>query len=231
MTEARRRILLVEDEPNLRRTVADMLQDAGYSVEGVGDGLVGQDRALAEHFDLIVLDVMLPSRSGFDICRNLRQKNVDVPVLMLTARSELSNKVRGFQSGADDYLTKPFDAAELQARIGALLRRAPGSEPEWLNTCAFGGVRVDFVKTRLTKNGVSVNLSDREARLLQYLIAYRGEAVSRDELLQHVWGYGDAPLTRTVDVHIAWLRQKIEDNPAKPEFIITVHGKGYRFAA
>jgi two-component system alkaline phosphatase synthesis response regulator PhoP len=225
----RRRILLVEDEPNLRRTVSDLLVNEGYTVESVGDGLEGQKKAMSEPFDLILLDVMLPSRSGFDVCRHLRQNNIEVPILMLTARSELSNKVQGFNAGADDYLTKPFDAAELQVRIAALFRRAPNAARARLKTYEFSGIRVDFVKTRLTKNGEVVNLSDREARLLQYLIAYKGEAVSRDELLQQVWGYSATPLTRTVDVHIAWLRQKIEDDPASPRFILTVHGQGYRF--
>jgi two-component system alkaline phosphatase synthesis response regulator PhoP len=229
MTAVRRRILLVEDEPNLRRTVTDMLANEGYTVESVGDGLEGQKKAMSEPFDLIVLDVMLPSRSGFDVCRHLRQNQIDVPVLMLTARSELSNKVQGFNAGADDYLTKPFDAAELQVRIAALFRRAPNAARTRLKNYEFSGMRVDFVKTRLVKKGQTINLSDREARLLQYLIAYKGEAVSRDELLQQVWGYSATPLTRTVDVHIAWLRQKIEDDPANPKFILTVHGQGYRF--
>ncbi|HEX4999771.1 MAG TPA: response regulator transcription factor [Terriglobia bacterium] len=229
MTAVRRRILLVEDEPNLRRTVSDMLVNEGYTVDAVGDGLEGQKKAMSEPYDLIVLDVMLPSRSGFDVCRHLRQNHVDAPILMLTARSELSNKVQGFNAGADDYLTKPFDAPELQVRIAALFRRAPNAARARLKAYEFSGIRVDFVKTRLVKNGQSVNLSDREARLLQYLIAYKGEPVSRDELLQQVWGYSATPLTRTVDVHIAWLRQKIEDDPANPKFILTVHGQGYRF--
>jgi two-component system alkaline phosphatase synthesis response regulator PhoP len=206
-----------------------MLVNEGYTVDSVGDGLEGQKKAMAEPFDLIVLDVMLPSRSGFDVCRHLRQNHIDVPILMLTARSELSNKVQGFNAGADDYLTKPFDAAELQVRIAALFRRAPNAARSRLKTYEFSGIKVDFVKTRLIKKGETINLSDREARLLQYLIAYKGEAVSRDELLQQVWGYSATPLTRTVDVHIAWLRQKIEDDPASPKFILTVHGQGYRF--
>jgi two-component system alkaline phosphatase synthesis response regulator PhoP len=226
----RRRILLVEDEPNLRLIVTDLLASKGYTVEAVGDGIVGQAKALSEPFDVIVLDVMLPSRTGFDVCRHLRQNRVDTPVLMLTARNALDSKVRGFKAGADDYLTKPFDGAELVARVGALLRRAPIAALSQLKTCEFGGIQVDFVKTHMTKNGVITSLSEREAGLLQYLFAYRGEAVSRDELLQHVWGHNSTPVTRTVDVHISWLRQKVEDNPASPRFIITVHGKGYRFA-
>ena len=224
----KRRILLVEDEPGLRRTLTDLLADAGYSIESVGDGLEGQEMAMTQAFDLVVLDVMLPSRSGFDVCRHLRKNEIEVPVLMLTARSELNNKVQGFKAGADDYLTKPFDAPELLVRIEALFRRTPGRVR--LATYEFGDVSVNFEKLRLSKKGRTTTLSERECRLLQYLIECKGEIVSRDELLRQVWGYSNAPMTRTVDVHISWLRQKIEDDPAEPQFILTVHGQGYRFS-
>jgi two-component system, OmpR family, alkaline phosphatase synthesis response regulator PhoP len=226
----RRRILLVEDEPGLRRTLTDLLADAGYTVQSSGDGLQAQELAMQRTFDLLVLDVMLPSRSGFDVCRHLRKNNIDIPILMLTARSELNNKVQGFKVGADDYLTKPFDPPELLVRIEALFRRAPGSSRAKLKTHAFGDVTVNFEKLQLSKNGRKISISDRECRLLQYLIECSGEVVSRDELLKHVWGYSDAPLTRTVDVHISWLRQKVEDDPAQPRHIVTVHGQGYRFS-
>jgi len=226
----RRRILLVEDEPGLRRTVTDLLASAGYVVESVGDGLQGEEKAMHETFDLIVLDVVLPSRSGFDVCRHLRKNGVEVPILMLTARSELNNKVQGFKVGADDYLTKPFEAPELLVRIEALLRRAPNAGRQPLKSYEFGGIRVNFEKSRLEKNGRTVALSERECRLLQYLIECKNDIVSRDELLRHVWGYSASPLTRTVDVHISWLRQKIEDDPSQPQFILTVHGQGYRFS-
>ena len=225
----KRRILLVEDEPGLRRTLTDLLADAGYSIESVGDGLEGQEMAMTQAFDLVVLDVMLPSRSGFDVCRHLRKNEIEVPILMLTARTELNNKVQGFKAGADDYLTKPFDAPELLVRIEALFRRTPGRVR--LATYEFGDVSVNFEKLRLSKNGRTATLSERECRLLQYLIECKGEIVSRDELLRKVWGYSNAPMTRTVDVHISWLRQKIEDDPAQPQFILTVHGQGYRFSA
>ena len=224
----KRRILLVEDEPGLRRTLTDLLADAGYSIESVGDGLEGQEMAMTQAFDLVVLDVMLPSRSGFDVCRHLRKNEIEVPILMLTARSELNNKVQGFKAGADDYLTKPFDAPELLVRIEALFRLTPGRVR--LATYEFGDVSVNFEKLRLSKNGRTTTLSERECRLLQYLIECKGEIVSRDELLRKVWGYSNAPMTRTVDVHISWLRQKIEDDPAQPQFILTVHGQGYRFS-
>jgi two-component system, OmpR family, alkaline phosphatase synthesis response regulator PhoP len=226
----RARILLVEDEANLRRTVSDLLKSDGYEVSTSGDGLEAQQLAMSQPFDLIILDVMLPSRSGFDVCRHLRKNEINTPILMLTARSELTNKVQGFKAGSDDYLTKPFETPELQARVEALLRRSPtGSRPD-LRSYEFDGIVVDFGKSRITKNGKTTTLGERECRLLRYLVERKGSVLSRDELLQEVWGYKSVPLTRTVDVHIAWLRQKIEDDPKNPQFIVTVHGHGYRFA-
>jgi two-component system alkaline phosphatase synthesis response regulator PhoP len=223
------RILLVEDEANLRRTVSDLLKSDGYSVESSGDGLEAQNLAMSQPFDLIILDVMLPSRNGFDICRHLRKSGVNTPILMLTARSELNNKVQGFKSGSDDYLTKPFETPELQARVEALLRRASAVRPD-LKSYDFDDIHVDFVKSILTKNGKNTPLGERECRLLRYFIERKGTVLSRDQLLQEVWGYKSIPLTRTVDVHVAWLRQKIEDDPKNPRYIVTVHGQGYRFS-
>jgi DNA-binding response OmpR family regulator len=225
----RRRILLVEDEPGLRRTLKDLLLSSGYTVETSGDGAEAQGLAEREAFDLIVLDVMLPSRSGFDVARNLRKGGAQTPILMLTARTELNNKVQGFKSGADDYVTKPFEAPELLARVEALLRRAQSDPRKKLSSWDFRDISVDFTKARMMKKGEEIVLSERECRLLQHLIESRGEVVTRDELLQEVWGYEEAPMTRTVDVHISWLRQKLEDDPANPRFIVTVHGQGYRF--
>ncbi len=223
------RILLVEDEPNLRRTLTDLLRSDGYWVESSGDGVEGQELATKNPFDLIILDVMLPSRDGFEVCRRLRENGVNAPVLMLTARNELNNKVQGFKAGSDDYLTKPFETPELEARIEALLRRASRGARNQLKSYDFDGIHVDFARSELTKNGKSTALGEREARLLRYLIERKGTILSRDELLQEVWGYKSIPLTRTVDVHIAWLRQKIEDDPKNPRHIVTVHGQGYRF--
>ena len=223
------RILLVEDEPNLRRTLTDLLRSDGYLVESSGDGVEGQELATKNPFDLIILDVMLPSRDGFEVCRRLRENGVNAPVLMLTARNELNNKVQGFKAGGDDYLTKPFETPELEARIEALLRRASRGARNQLKSYDFDGIHVDFARSELTKNGKSTALGEREARLLRYLIERKGTILSRDELLQEVWGYKSIPLTRTVDVHIAWLRQKIEDDPKNPRHIVTVHGQGYRF--
>lgn len=226
----KRRILLVEDEPGLRRTLKDLLVSSGYAVDTSEDGAEAQTRAENDLFDLIVLDVMLPSRSGFDVAKNLRKGGNETPILMLTARTELNNKVQGFKSGADDYLTKPFEAPELIVRIEALLRRAQNGARKGISNWEFQGISVDFTKAKMTKNGQSVVLSERECRLLKHLVESRGEVVTRDELLQEVWGYASAPMTRTVDVHISWLRQKLEDDPANPRFIVTVHGQGYRFA-
>jgi DNA-binding response OmpR family regulator len=225
----RRRILLVEDEPGLRRTVKDLLASSGYTVETSQDGADAQTRAEAESFDLIVLDVMLPSKSGFDVAKALRKNGVLTPILMLTARTELNNKLQGFKAGADDYLTKPFEPPELLVRIEALLRRSDTGVRKKLANYDVHGMSFDFAKARMTKKGQVISLSERECRLLQHLIESRGEVVTRDELLQEVWGYSEAPMTRTVDVHISWLRQKLEDDPANPQHIVTVHGQGYRF--
>jgi two-component system alkaline phosphatase synthesis response regulator PhoP len=227
---SRARILLVEDEANLRRTVSDLLKSDGYTVESSGDGLEAEKLAMSQPFDLIILDVMLPSKNGFDICRSLRKTGINTPILMLTARSELTNKVQGFKAGSDDYLTKPFETPELQARVEALLRRAPAAARHELKTYEFDGIQVDFTKGRVTKHGKSTELGERECRLLRYLVERKGTVLSRDELLQEVWGYKSIPLTRTVDVHVAWLRQKIEDDPKNPQYIVTVHGQGYRFS-
>jgi two-component system alkaline phosphatase synthesis response regulator PhoP len=224
------RILLVEDETNLRRTVSDLLKSDGYTVESSGDGMEAQTMAMTQAFDLIILDVMLPSRNGFDICRHLRKNGVNTPILMLTARSELNNKVQGLKAGGDDYLTKPFETPELQARVEALLRRTAGGTRAEIKSYEFDDIHVDFTSARVMKKGKTIALGERECRLLRYLVERRGTVLSRDELLQDVWGYQSIPLTRTVDVHIAWLRQKIEDDPKNPQYIVTVHGQGYRFS-
>jgi len=226
---SRAHILLVEDEANLRRTLSDLLKSDGYTVDSSGDGIEAQELAMAQPFDLIILDVMLPSKNGLDICRDLRKQGLNTPILMLTARSELNSKVQGFKAGSDDYLTKPFETPELQARVEALLRRAPSARAE-LKKYSFNDIEVDFTKGRITKKGKSTDLGERECRLLRYLVERKGVVLSRDELLHEVWGYKSIPLTRTVDVHVAWLRQKIEDDPKNPQYIVTVHGQGYRFS-
>lgn len=224
------RILLVEDEPGLVLTLTDRLTSEGYLIETASDGELGLERALGEAFDLIILDVMLPRKNGFDVCRDLRQRNVQTPIIMLTARGQIVDKVVGLKLGADDYVTKPFDVLELLARIEALLRRAPVASAAAPETYQFGPVRVDFRRAEVDREGETVELSSLEFKLLHYLIEHRGTVISRDKLLDEVWGYDAMPSTRTVDVHVAWLRQKIEPNPRHPQFILTVHGLGYKFA-
>ncbi len=223
------RILLVEDEPGLRLTLQDRLQAEGYGVETASEGDEGFSKASGGGFDLIILDVMLPNRSGIDICRDLRQSGHNTPILMVTARSQTVDKVLGLKIGADDYLTKPFEMLELLARIEALLRRAsPQRRPS--AGYEFGKIRIDFRSTEVTRNGELLNLSAKEFQLLQYFIEHDRETLSRETLLQRVWGYQSTPNTRTVDVHVAWLRQKLEDDPKNPRWILTVHGMGYKFA-
>jgi two-component system alkaline phosphatase synthesis response regulator PhoP len=225
----KRRILLVEDEPALALTVSDRLRSEGHEVSIASDGDRAFETARADSFDLLVLDVALPGRSGLDVCRDLRREGVDTPILMLTARAELHDKIVGLKLGADDYLTKPFEMGELLARVEALLRRS-GRALAGSGGYAFGDVRVDFRKAEVWRGGEPVALSALEYKLLAYLIERRGVVLSRDELLDRVWGYDATPTTRTVDVHVAALRQKLEPHPAKPSFILTVHGMGYRFA-
>lgn len=226
----RRRILLVEDEPSLVLTLTDRLVAEGYEVEAAGEGPLALARATAQPFDLIILDVMLPGASGFDVCRDLRQRGIQVPILMLTARAQVVDRVVGLKLGADDYLSKPFDMMELLARIEALLRRARTPLTDALGSYAFGDVVVDFRRAEVTRDGQPLPLSALELKLLRYLIENRGKVISRDELLDRVWGYDAAAQTRTVDVHVASLRQKVEPVPSRPQFILTVHGLGYKFA-
>lgn len=224
------RVLLVEDEAGLILTLTDRLQSEGFQVKSAMDGEAGLSLAVSENFDLIILDVMLPKKNGYDVCRDLRRKGINTPVLMLTAKGETIDKVIGLKLGADDYLTKPFEVIELLARIEALLRRSPNQhQGSFSETIRFGDVAVDFKRAEVSKNSVPVELSAMEFKLLQFLIENRGEVHSRDTLLDEVWGYDAMPSTRTVDVHIAWLRQKLEENPRYPQFIQTVHGLGYKF--
>ncbi|HZH91198.1 MAG TPA: response regulator transcription factor [Pyrinomonadaceae bacterium] len=230
------RILLVEDEPGLLMTLTDRLLSEGFTVETAIDGEAGLARALAESFDLILLDVGLPRKNGFDVCRDLRQRGASVPVIMLTARGQVVDKVVGLKIGADDYVTKPFEMMELLARIEALLRRVPqaaagaaGTPAAAVGVYQFGLIRADFRRAEVTRAGEPLELSAREFKLLRYLVEHRGATISRDELLDEVWGYNAMPSTRTVDVHIAWLRQKLEPNPHYPQFILTIHGLGYKF--
>jgi len=222
------RILVVEDEEALAVAISDRLTAEGYHVEQAGDGQAGFEAALSRRFDAIVLDIMLPAKSGFDVCRDLRQNSINTPVLMLTARGQLVDKVLGLKLGADDYLTKPFEMMELLARLEALLRRAHRPEQQ-SPIYQFGDVEVDFYRTEVKRRGAPVELSVKEFQLLRHFIEHRGVVLSRDELLDQVWGYDATPVTRTVDVHVSWLRQKLEADPAHPIFILTAHRRGYKF--
>ena len=223
-----RRILLIEDEPALVTTLSDRLASEGYLVESAADGIAGLERAATGSFDLVLLDVMLPGRDGFDVCRELRRRGSEVPVLMLTARSQAFDKVLGLKLGADDYLTKPFDMMELLARIEVQLRRrtdVASGAPRY----RFGDVVLDTRTTEVRRGGAPVELSAREFLLLKYFAEHSGTTLTRERLLNDVWGYHAMPSTRTVDVHVAWLRQKIEPDPRHPRHILTVHGLGYKF--
>ncbi len=212
-------------------TLTDRLEKEGFEVDSAKNGEIGFEKASAGRYDLIILDVMLPRKNGLDVCRDLRKASVNTPVLMLTAKGETIDKVLGLKLGADDYLTKPFEVMELLARIEALLRRSPaassglGLEGRY----RFGKIEIDLGRAEVCRGGKPVELSAMEFKLLQYLVENLGNVHSRNELLDAVWGYDAMPNTRTVDVHIAWLRQKLEDNPKKPKYIQTVHGLGYKF--
>jgi len=223
-------LLLVEDEEALRMTLTDRLHSEGFIVDCAVDGAEGLQKATQLPFDLIILDVMLPRKSGLDVCRDIRQAGLITPILMLTARGQTIDKVLGLKIGADDYVTKPFDMMELMARIEALLRRAPSRPPSLEDIRQFGPIRVDFRGTQVFKDGKAVTLSAREFQLLRYFIEHRGATLSRDEILKEVWGYSAETFTRTVDVHVASLRQKLEDDPKQPAIILTVTRLGYKFA-
>jgi len=222
------RILLVEDEASLVLTLSDRLVAEGYRVDACGDGEAALALAREQPFDLAILDVMLPGIDGFAVCRELRQRGRTLPILMLTARSQVVDKVVGLRLGADDYLAKPFEMIELLARIEALLRRVAAGSPS-VDVYAFGDVRVDFGRAEVRRRGEPVALSSMELRLLRCFIEHRGRVLSRDQLLDEVWGHEASPFSRTVDVHVAALRQKIEPSPSHPVFIVTVHRLGYRF--
>jgi two-component system alkaline phosphatase synthesis response regulator PhoP len=220
-------ILLVEDEPGLRKTLGDRIRDEGLKVETAGNGVDGFEKAASGLFDLVVLDIMLPGKNGLDVCRDLRHEGVDTPILMLTARGQAFDKVLGLKIGADDYVTKPFEMPEFLARIEALLRRP--ALKGYSSALRFGAIRFDPRRAEVWRDGKQVPVSAREFQLLKYFTEHRGETLTREQLLRGVWGYDSTPSTRTVDVHVAWLRQKLEEDPKQPKWIVTVHGIGYRF--
>jgi DNA-binding response OmpR family regulator len=224
----RNRILIVEDEPAMVAGLRDNFEYEGYEVLSAADGVEGLERALSECPDLVVLDVMMPRMSGLDVCKQLKQQKPSIPIIMLTARGQEIDKVVGLELGADDYVTKPFSIRELMARVKAVLRRVspPSSNSE---VYRFSDVEVNVRSNEVLRGGSRIDLSSKEFALLAYFIAHPAETLSRDRLLDAVWGYENYPNTRTVDTHIVHLRQKLEPNPEDPRFILTVHGSGYKF--
>jgi len=220
-------ILLIEDEQELCAVLTKRLNKHGYVVETASDGVTGYKKAVGVPFDLIILDIALPQRNGFDVCRDLRQAGLATPILMLTARTQVADKIVGLKLGADDYVTKPFSASELVARIEALLRRPPLQIKQAIHK--FGRLHLDLRRMEVKMNGQLLRLTAREFQLLRYLVERQGIAVSRTELLRSVWGYDEESFTRTVDVHVAGLRRKIEVDPVSPQLIVTIPGMGYRF--
>ena len=222
------KVLIVEDDEAMSSALRDGFAYEGYEVCVARDGVAGLRMASEESPSVVILDVMLPKMSGLDVCKQIRKEGNPVPILMLTARGQEIDKVLGLKLGADDYVTKPFGFLELMARVEAVLRRGAGMKPG-LESYRFGDVEVHFKKGEARRKGRLLDLSPRELRLLEYFVRHRGEVVTRDALLDAVWGYDSAPLTRTVDMHVAKLRKKIEDPRTEPKYLITVHRMGYKF--
>ena len=222
------RILIIDDEPEMVRGLEDNLRFEGYQTLSAADGRRGLALALSDAPDLLLLDIMMPGMSGWDVCRELRQKGLDIPVIMLTARGEEVDRVLGLELGADDYVTKPFSLRELLARIRAVLRR-PGPRQKFV-VFAFGDVRLHLRARQAFKAGKEVRLTRKEFELLRYLVRHRGQVVSRDQILNRVWGYGYEGTARTIDNFVQKIRQKIEKDPDDPRWVRTVRGVGYRFA-
>jgi len=220
-------ILLIEDEEILQSALSTRLRGHGYTVDTASNGIDGFDKAITKSFDLIILDIMLPDCSGFDVCRDIRRSGMATPILFLTARQQMLDQVLGLKLGGDDYVTKPFKAAELMARVEVLLRRVPIRSPHGVHQ--YGRIRLDMERSEVTRDDKPVHLSSREFQLLRYLIERSGSTIPRGELLRAVWGLDENTLTRTVDNHVANLRDKIEENPKHPELIVTVAGVGYKF--
>jgi len=222
------KILIVEDEPGMVAGLRDNFEFEGYQVLSAVDGVSGLERALADTPDLVILDVMMPRMSGLDVCKQLKSKRPAIPIIMLTARGQEVDKVVGLELGADDYVTKPFSIRELLARVKAVLRRVE-SLPKVIDRYTFGDVEVSLQSCQVSRIGRSLEFSSKEFDLLKYFLSHPGEALTRDRLLEQVWGYDKFPTTRTVDAHIVRLRQKLEPKPDDPHFFLTVHGTGYKF--
>jgi DNA-binding response OmpR family regulator len=222
------KILIVEDEPNMVAGLRDNFEFEGYEVLTAADGIAGLECALQQSPDIILLDVMMPRMSGLEVCKQLKAKRPAIPIIMLTARGQEVDKVVGLELGADDYVTKPFSIRELLARVKAVLRRAR-SIPDQKARYNFGDVELDLHSCKVSRQGKLLDFSSKEFELLKYFLLHPGQTLSRDQLLEEVWGYEHFPTTRTVDAHIVRLRQKVEPKPEEPRFILTVHGTGYKF--
>jgi len=225
------RILVIEDEASILRGLKDNLESEGYSVSTASDGKKGLEKALKESVDLVLLDLMLPGMSGLDVCKQIKLKKIAVPIIMLTAKSKEADKVLGLGLGADDYITKPFGVSELLARIKAVLRRVEihkKAKEEKLSSYEIGSVSIDFTKLEAKKGKKKLRLSKKEFDIIEYLIKRKGEVVSRNDLLDAVWGYESFPTTRTVDNFIARIRKQIEDKPAKPKYLLSIRSAGYK---
>ncbi len=222
------KILIVEDEPNMVSGLRDNFEFEGYEVITAEDGVAGLSKALHDAPDLVILDVMMPRMSGLDVCKQLKAQRPSLPIIMLTARGQEVDKVVGLELGADDYVTKPFSIRELLARVKAVLRRFQSTGNNH-GQYSFGDVEVDVRSCQVSRQGKALEVSSKEYDLLKYFLDHRGETLSRDRLLEEVWGYEHFPTTRTVDTHIVRLRQKVEPKPEEPRYILTVHGTGYRF--
>ena len=228
--DGERLILVVEDDPSMAVALKDGIAYEGFRVIHAADGEAGLAMARSDAPDMIILDVMLPKMNGLDVCKELRQEGNDVPIIMLTARGQEIDKILGLKLGADDYVTKPFSFMELLARMETIFRRVDKiSEPEQASRHSFGSIDVDFRRNEATKDGQELKMSPREFLLLEFFIRHQGKVVTREQLLDAVWGYENIPFTRTVDAHVAKLRKKIEDDPADPRFLVTVHRLGYKF--
>ena len=223
------KILIIEDEEDIVKGLTINLKDEGYEVDWAPDGETGLSKSLEDTPDLIILDIMLPEMDGLEVCRELRKKDIDIPILMLTAKNEEIDRVVGLEIGADDYITKPFSIRELLARVKAHLRRVKREEKSALSTYSFGDVEIDFVHFKIRRKGKESDATSLEIKILKYLIEHRGQVVSRDDLLNDVWGYDNYPTTRTIDNHILKIRKKIEEDPVHPRYIHSVYGGGYRF--
>jgi two-component system alkaline phosphatase synthesis response regulator PhoP len=223
------KILIVEDEEALLKGLELNLAREGYQILTAATGEEGLRLAIRENPQLVLLDIMLPGMNGLDVCRELRHKGFDAPIIMLTAKSEEVDRVVGLEIGADDYVTKPFSRRELLARIRVRLRRQPADASEQLARYRFGQIEIDFEKCSATRNGQPLDLTAREYDIIRLMIRHRGEVISRDRMLNEIWGYDAYPATRTVDSHMVKLRQKIEDDPAEPKHILSIYGEGYKF--